>query len=139
MFPQQSLAFKKTYSIFPELDTEQKIESHFPISEATTDYLNASSNIRDNRARIVTVTFRVASLFLDAASRDKFLRLVGETRYNVVDDNVTLSSDRLPYRCWIYSLAVLLDAPISTAFWWNLTAFSFSKVGNLFNEHQIEL
>ena len=63
-----------------ELDTEQKIESHFPVSEATTDYLNASSDIRDNRSRIVTVTFRVASLFLDAAARDKFLRLVGETR-----------------------------------------------------------
>ena len=83
---------------FTELDSEDKIAAHYPLTEATTDYLNASSSIRDNRSRIVTTTFKVASLFLDYPSRDKFIRLVGPTRYNVVDDVVTVSSDRCPYR-----------------------------------------
>lgn len=81
-----------------ELDSSETLESHFPVVESTTDYLNASSSIRDNRSRIVTSRFSVAALFLDYPSRDKFIRLVGPNRYNVVDDTVTLSSDRCPYR-----------------------------------------
>jgi len=33
-------------------------------------------------------------LFLDYASKDKFIRLIGETRYNLADNTVTISSDR---------------------------------------------
>ena len=35
---------------------------------------------------------------LDAHARDKFLRLVGEERYDYTTDLVTITSDRLPYR-----------------------------------------
>ena len=74
------------------------MELNFPITEITTDYLNASSSIRDCRSRIVTLKFRLSELRLDAHARDKFLRLIGEERYDYLTDLVTISSDRLPHR-----------------------------------------
>jgi hypothetical protein len=44
----------------------------------TSDYLNSSSSLRDRRARIVVLQFRLASLDLDQHARDKFIRLLGE-------------------------------------------------------------
>ncbi len=73
-------SFYQKTNLFTELDSSETLESHFPVVESTTDYLNASSSIRDNRSRIVTSRFSVAALFLDYPSRDKFIRLVGPNR-----------------------------------------------------------
>jgi len=82
----------------PELLDNDEMELNLPLTEITSDYLNASSSIRDNRSRIVTLQFRLAELRLDAHARDKFLRLVGEERYDYTTDLVTLTSDRLPQK-----------------------------------------
>lgn len=84
---------------FPQvLANDDEMELNLPLTEITSDYLNASSSIRDNRSRIVTLQFRLSGLRLDAHARDKFLRLVGEERYDYTTDLVTITSDRLPYR-----------------------------------------
>lgn len=38
-----------------ELDTDEKIDHHFPLQITTSDYLHSSPTIRDARARIVTL------------------------------------------------------------------------------------
>lgn len=80
------------------LETEKDLDVHFPLEEITSDYLNASSSIRDARSRIVTLKFRLSSLNLDYKAQDKFLRLIGKERYCNETDIVTLTSDRCPYR-----------------------------------------
>jgi len=83
----------------PELENEDEMELNLPLTEISSDYLNASSSIRDNRSRIVSLQFRLSGLRLSARARDKFLRLVGESeRYDYTTDVVTISSDRLPHR-----------------------------------------
>ena len=54
--------FPQTFSFLAEfctpwpknLDTDEKIEAHFPLQVITTDYCHSSPTIRDLRARIVT-------------------------------------------------------------------------------------
>jgi small subunit ribosomal protein S35 len=60
------------------LETEEDTEHHFPLTVVTSDHLNSGSSVRDRRARIVTLQFKVDSLSLDGRARDKFIRLVGE-------------------------------------------------------------
>ena len=74
------------------------MEAYFPIEQITSDYLNASSSIRDFRSRVTTIRFKLSSLFLDQISQDKFLRLIGPDRYDVETDTVTITADRCPYR-----------------------------------------
>ena len=74
------------------------LEAYFPVEQVTSDYLNASSSIRDFRARVATIRFKLSDLYLDIASEDKFLRLIGPDRYDVETDTVTISADRCPYR-----------------------------------------
>ena len=80
------------------LENEKDLDTHFPLEEITSDYLNASSSIRDARSRIVTLKFKLSSLKLDYKAQDKFLRLVGTERYSPDTDIVTITSDRCPYR-----------------------------------------
>ena len=68
------------------------------MKEITSDYLNSSSSLRDFRARVVTIQFKLSSLFLDPVSQDKFLRLIGEERYDIETDTVSITVDRCPYR-----------------------------------------
>ena len=84
-------------STFAELENEELLEAHYPLQEITSDYLNSSSSLRDFRARVITFQFKLSSLFLDPASREKFQRLVGE-RYDDETDLVTITVDRCPYR-----------------------------------------
>jgi len=79
------------------LELDEDLEKHFPIEMITSDYLNSSSNIRDRRARIVCVKFKLSSLDLDQHARDKFIRLLAD-RYDAESDTVTLVADRCPYR-----------------------------------------
>jgi len=79
------------------LELDEDVEKHFPVQTITSDYLNSGSNIRDRRARVVCVKFKLASLSLNKHARDKFIRLLGD-RYDAESDEVTLVSDRCPYR-----------------------------------------
>jgi len=79
------------------LDTEEDIETNFPITITTSDYLNSNSSIRDRRARIVTYKINVDSLDLDSHARDKLIRLVGD-RFNEETGEITVTADRCPYR-----------------------------------------
>lgn len=91
-------AIKKFCTPWPsQLQLDQDVDKHFPVEVITSDYLNASSSIRDRRARIVCTKFRLASMELDEHARDKFIRLVGD-RYDASNDEVTLVVDRCPYR-----------------------------------------
>ncbi|XP_023345696.1 28S ribosomal protein S35, mitochondrial [Eurytemora carolleeae] len=91
-------AIKKFCTPWPvELNTEEQIQEHFPIQVITSNYLNSNSSVRDKRSRIVVLRFKLSSLTLDKHSRDKFIRLVGE-RYDHESDEVTLTTDRCPYR-----------------------------------------
>ena len=60
------------------LETDEDVERHFPLAVITSDHLNSNSSVRDRRARVVTLRFRLDSLQLDEHARDKFIRLVGE-------------------------------------------------------------
>ena len=80
------------------LDSDNDLDTYFPLEEITSDYLNASSSIRDARSRIVTLKFKLSSLKLDYKAQDKFLRLIGTERYSPDTDIVTITSDRCPYR-----------------------------------------
>jgi hypothetical protein len=55
------------------------------VKVTTSDYLNSSSSLRDRRARIVVVQFRLGSLQLDQHARDKFIRLLGDRSVNSRD------------------------------------------------------
>jgi len=91
-------ALSKFCTKWPEgLSTDEDVDEHFPITTITSDNLNSSSSIRDRRARIVTLQFKLDSLDLDRHARDKFIRLVKE-RYNEETGTVTLTADRCPYR-----------------------------------------
>ncbi|XP_050295803.1 28S ribosomal protein S35, mitochondrial [Anthonomus grandis grandis] len=104
----QCEALKKFCTPWPSgLDTQENIETHFPIEVTTSDYCHSSPTIRDHMARIVTVRFKVASLGLSDRARDKFLRLVGE-RYNKENDTVTIVTDRCPLKKQNYDYAMYL-------------------------------
>lgn len=91
-------AIKKFCTPWPKgLEHEADVDRHFPMEVITSDHLNASSSIRDRRARIVCFKFKVESLQLDDHARDKFIRLVRE-RYDPETDLVTIVVDRCPYR-----------------------------------------
>ncbi|XP_053206015.1 28S ribosomal protein S35, mitochondrial-like [Panonychus citri] len=94
----QCQALKKFCSQWPiGLETEEKIEKHFPVEIITSDYCHASPTIRDPRARIVTVQFKLSRLELDEHSRDKMIRLL-DKRYNPETDMVTIETSACPLR-----------------------------------------
>jgi len=81
----------------PSLDSEHKIQKHFPVQVETSDYLNSDSSIRDRRSRKIILKFPLSSLEFDDHARDKIIRLLGH-RYDVESDMVSLICDRCPYR-----------------------------------------
>ncbi|XP_074605069.1 mitochondrial ribosomal protein S35 [Brevipalpus obovatus] len=94
----QCAAIKKFCSPWPEgLDTDEKIDAHFPLKITTSDYCHASPTIRDPRARVVEIKFKLSLLELDEHSRDKMLRLLDE-RYDPKTDMVTITTDSCPLR-----------------------------------------
>lgn len=91
-------AIKQFCSPWPKgLEHEADVDRHFPLVVITSDHLNASSSIRDRRARIVCFKFKLESLKLDDHAKDKFIRLV-QQRYDPETDLVTIEVDRCPYR-----------------------------------------
>lgn len=80
-----------------ELSTHEAIKKNFPISTTTSNYIYDGPSIRDDRARIVTLTIKVSDLNLDKRSKEKFIRLA-EHRYNKQTDQLKIIADRCPYR-----------------------------------------
>ncbi|EFX66309.1 hypothetical protein DAPPUDRAFT_302746 [Daphnia pulex] len=120
----QCQALKKFCTEWPkELNTNEKIENHFPITITTSDYLHSSPSLRDARARIVTLQLKLSSLKLDSHAKDKLLRLVKE-RYNPETDVLTIVSERCPLRKQnldyaMYLLNVLISESWKTEPWEN--------------------
>lgn len=63
----------------------------------TSDYCHASPTIRDPRARVVTIRFKLSSLELDEHARDKMIRLL-DTRYDPKTDLVTITTNGCPLK-----------------------------------------
>ena len=94
-------AIKKFCTKWPkELATDEDCEKHFPIEIVFTDFVHASSTIRDPRSRLVKMMFKVDSLPLDYHGKDKIKRLFNcnAQRYNKKTDVVTLVADRCPMK-----------------------------------------
>ncbi|XP_046446923.1 28S ribosomal protein S35, mitochondrial-like, partial [Daphnia pulex] len=104
----QCQASKKICTEWPkELDTNEKIENHLPITITTSDYLHSSPSLRDARSIIVTLQVKSSSLKSDNHAKDKLLRLVKE-RYNLETDVLTIVSERCPLRMQNVNYAMYL-------------------------------
>lgn len=92
---------KRFCTPFPEGD----VEKEFPLTQSKSTYLNASSSIRDHRARVITVKVGIDDLSADLGDdpqkrrhfEDKLIRLVGDGRYDPKDHAVTIVADSCPY------------------------------------------
>jgi small subunit ribosomal protein S35 len=91
-------AIKKFCSKFPEelkeIECQQKF---FPLEFRYSDYIHQGTNIRDMRARQVTMGIRLDALELDTHANLKLRQLVGD-RYNKDTNVLTITSDRCPTR-----------------------------------------
>lgn len=85
-------------SPWPEgLETDEDIEKHFSMEISTYDYCHASPTIRDPRARVATIRFKLSRLELDEHARDKMIRLL-DKRYDPKSDIVTIETDGCPLK-----------------------------------------
>lgn len=91
-------AIKKFCTKWPkELQTDEDCEKNFPIEITTGNYIYDGPNIRDDRARTVTLNIKLSALNLDKRAQSKFKQLVGD-RYDSKTDILTLESSRCPFR-----------------------------------------
>ncbi|XP_045197303.2 28S ribosomal protein S35, mitochondrial-like [Mercenaria mercenaria] len=100
-------AIKKFCTPWPEeLKTEKDMDFHFPVEVITEDFCFAGPSVRDPRARVVTMKFKMSDLEMDKHATEKMQRLIGSR-----DDKVTLVSDRCPKKKQNYDyLQYLLTA-----------------------------
>ncbi|XP_052860133.1 28S ribosomal protein S35, mitochondrial isoform X2 [Anopheles cruzii] len=105
----QCEALKQFCTPWPKgLETEERMEKHFPVTCITADYCHALPTIRNPLSRIVTVQLKLgAALQLDRHAKDKMLRLVGE-RYDAETDVLTIVTDRCPLKKQNYDYAIYL-------------------------------
>ncbi|THD23648.1 28S ribosomal protein S35 mitochondrial [Fasciola hepatica] len=97
-------ALKKFCTTWPRgLNGPQEIEKHYPLEVVRRSYLFSAPNLRDPRARIVTIKVPLAPLGLDDRAKRKLLRLaIGSSagrkvaRYNYGTDVLQLTSGRCP-------------------------------------------
>uniref|UniRef100_A0A914MAM5 Ribosomal protein S24/S35 mitochondrial conserved domain-containing protein n=1 Tax=Meloidogyne incognita TaxID=6306 RepID=A0A914MAM5_MELIC len=83
---------------FPdELKDVECQQKYFPLEFRYSDYIHQGTNIRDMRARQVTMGIRLDVLDLDKPAHLKFRQLVGD-RYNKDTDVFIVVSDRCPSR-----------------------------------------
>lgn len=91
-------AIKKFCSHWPDnLDTDQQVRDHFPITFITRDYVHASSSIRDARARKVLLKININDLKLEERDRIKFIELARH-RYNPENEMLTITVEACPFR-----------------------------------------
>lgn len=73
-------AIKKFCTPWPkELETDQDCEKHFPIEIVYRDYVHSGASIRDPRARIVNMRFKLSALPLDDHAKDKMKRILNSS------------------------------------------------------------
>ncbi|RWS27465.1 28S ribosomal protein S35-like protein [Leptotrombidium deliense] len=91
-------ALKKFCTKWPEtLKTDEDCDKHFPVEVITSDYCHASPNIRDERARNITIKLKLSSLDLDYHAKDKLKRILND-RYDKNTDLITITADRCPLK-----------------------------------------
>jgi len=103
------------------LETEEKIDNHFPVQITSSDYCHSSPSVRDPQSRIVTLQVKLSSLPLDEHAQDKLKRLVKE-RYNPSTGILTIVADRCPLKKQnidyaLYLLNVLVSESQKTDPW----------------------
>jgi small subunit ribosomal protein S35 len=92
------LALKKFCSAWPSgLDTDEQIRAHFPVTFISSDYVHASSNIRDPRSRIVRLQVYVDDLKLNKEDRRKLVELARH-RYDAKSGLLSITADACPTR-----------------------------------------
>ena len=86
-----------SFELFLFIFLSEDLSHEFPVTETTSSYLNASSSLRDHRARIVTLQLSLKALGGSERFRDKIKRLLRH-RYNAAEDVLTIVADTCPYR-----------------------------------------
>ncbi|VDM66990.1 unnamed protein product, partial [Strongylus vulgaris] len=88
-------AIKKFCTEFPqELVEDKKLaESEFPMKISYNTYVHQGTNIRDNRARVITLQVKLSALSLSPHAKDKLIRLAGD-RYDEKTNTLTVITDR---------------------------------------------
>ncbi|VDM39926.1 unnamed protein product [Toxocara canis] len=116
-------AIKKFCTPWPaELNESKETRlRHFPVTVSYSDYVHQGTSLRDPRARIITITVKLASLKLNEAAREKFMRLAGN-RYDEATDTLTIVTDRCYTRKQnrdyaFYLLTALYHESIKTEAW----------------------
>ncbi|KAK0410922.1 hypothetical protein QR680_005395 [Steinernema hermaphroditum] len=91
----QCNAIKKFCTPWPKelKEVPELSDKYLPMQISYSDYIHQGTSLRDGRARLCTVTMKLADLKLDEKSREKFIRLVG-SRYDEESDVLTIVTDR---------------------------------------------
>ncbi|KAE9420412.1 hypothetical protein Angca_005807, partial [Angiostrongylus cantonensis] len=88
-------AIRKFCTEFPvELIKDENLaDSEFPLRISYNSYVHQGTNIRDNRARVITLQVKLSALQLSDFARDKLIRLAS-SRYDEKTDTLTVITDR---------------------------------------------
>ncbi|PIO77346.1 hypothetical protein TELCIR_00532 [Teladorsagia circumcincta] len=88
-------AIKKFCTEFPpELISDKNLaSSEFPLRISYNTYVHQGVNIRDNRARVITLQVKLSALQLSSHAREKLIRLA-TNRYDEKTDLLTIITDR---------------------------------------------
>ncbi|KJH45902.1 hypothetical protein DICVIV_08057 [Dictyocaulus viviparus] len=88
-------AIKKFCTEFPPelVENEDLANSAFPLKIGYNSYVHQGTNIRDNRARVITLQVKLTALQLSSFARDKLIRLAS-SRYDEKTDTLTVITDR---------------------------------------------
>jgi small subunit ribosomal protein S35 len=118
-----------------ELTTDEECVEHFPFEYVFTDYVHAAPTIRDVRARVVKLQFRLSSLPLDYHAKVKMKRLLNSKsgeRYDEKTDMVTIVADRCPLKVQNYDYINYLVTAVFFESWvsiyMSLLQFSFNMI-----------
>ncbi|GMT09303.1 hypothetical protein PFISCL1PPCAC_600, partial [Pristionchus fissidentatus] len=100
-------AIKQFTTAFPEPLKGNVEIAALPLTVKYADYVHQGTNIRDNRARVTTLSLKCAALGLSAQGREKLARLAGN-RYDEATDTITITTDRCYTRAQNYDYAFYL-------------------------------
>nr|XP_006819385.1 PREDICTED: 28S ribosomal protein S35, mitochondrial-like [Saccoglossus kowalevskii] len=116
------LALKVFCTDWPKaLDSDEKVENHFPVEIETSDYIFSGPSLRHPMARVVKLNVKLSHLELDLHARRKLIKLVGD-RYDKDTDTLTITADRCPTKKQnrdyaLYLLTVLYHESWKTEAW----------------------
>ncbi|KAK6757909.1 hypothetical protein RB195_015621 [Necator americanus] len=88
-------AIRKFCTEFPPelIENKELAESEFPLKISYNSYVHQGTNIRDNRARVITLQVKLSALALSPSAKEKLIRLA-TTRYDEKTDTLTIITDR---------------------------------------------